>query len=293
MTTRDVMTATPTRTTDPLRRPHYLDVLSAPERYAFKLARLAGVSPAFYAAYGGLHRDLPALTPFAGRHRGARCFILGGGPSLKNIDPAPLRNEVTFAVNGIFLIYDWLGFEPTYYVVEDFLVFEDRWQDILARVQASTCFFPVQFRQPPFDRPSHHYFRAIYDFDPRAGFPRFSTNAARLLWIGGTVTYICLQLAFYMGFREIYLLGLDHNYQRPAHVAAEGEVWTSHGADPNHFHPDYFGPGYRWHDPRVGRMEAAYRKARGVCDQHGVRVANATVGGHLEVFERVDYASLF
>ncbi len=274
-------------------KPHYLDGLAHWERILFKWARLAACSRAFYAGYEAWHDDLPALTPFAGRHAGQRCFIMGGGPSLKLIDPAPLRNEVTFGVNGIFLIYDWLGFEPSYYVVEDFLVFEDRWREILQRVQASTCFFPSHFDYPDFVRDNHHYFRAIYDFEPRSGFPRFSRNAARLMWIGGTVTYICLQLALYMGFKEVYLIGMDHNYRRPAHVESVGDVWTSHGDDPNHFHPQYFGAGYRWHDPQVERMETAYHKAREVYDGAGAKVFNATVGGHLEVFERVDYASLF
>src|SRR3546814_955758 len=100
------------------------------------------------------------------------------------------------------------------------------------------------------------------DLDPHSGFPRFSTNAARLIWIGGTVTYVCLQLAFYMGFDEVYLVGMAHNYARPDHVQSVGTVWTSNGEDPNNFHPDYFGKGYRWNDPMVWRMEVAYRKAR-------------------------------
>ena len=273
--------------------PHYLDGMNAGERLAFKAARALGLSRAYYGAYAACHRDLPAIAGFAARHAGQRCFILGGGPSLKLIDPSPLKNEVTFAVNGIFLIYDWLGFKPSYYVVEDFLVYADRWAEIRARVRASTCFFPEHFRHPAFTRGNHHYFRALYDFDPGAGFPNFSLNAARILWIGGTVTYICLQLALYMGFKEVYLVGMDHNYHRPQHVQSVGDVWTSHGDDPNHFHPDYFGAGYRWHDPQVDRMETAYRKARDVYAAHDATVFNATRGGHLEVFARVDYASLF
>ena len=274
-------------------KPHYLDGFAPWERILFKCARLARCSRGFYAGYQAWHDDLSAITPFADRHAGQRCFIMGGGPSLKLINPAPLRDEFTFGVNGIFLIHDWLGFEPSYYVVEDFLVFEDRWREIRERVRASTCFFPSHFQHADFVRDNHRYFRAIYDFDPCGGFPRFSRNAARVLWIGGTVTYICLQLALYMGFTEVYLIGMDHNYRRPEHVRSVGDVWTSHGDDPNHFHPQYFGAGYRWHDPQVERMETAYRKAREVYERAGAKVYNATVGGHLDVFKRADYASLF
>jgi hypothetical protein len=274
-------------------QPHYLDVMSPLERLAFKALRSTGRSKLFYRGFETWHRDIPDIASYRNRHRGQRCFILGGGPSLKKIDPSKLRDEVTFAVNGIFLIYDWLRFEPNYYVVEDFLVFEDRWRDIKQKVARSTCFFPVHFHYPEFHRDNHHYLRAIYDFDPRSGFPRFSTNAARLVWIGGTVTYVCMQLAFYMGFDEVYLVGMDHNYERPGHVQSVGSVWTSHGEDPNHFHPEYFGKGYRWHDPMVSRMEVAYREAKKVFEAHGRVVKNATVGGQLEVFERVKYERLF
>ncbi len=60
-----------------------------------------------------------------------------------------------------------------------------------------------------------------------------------------------------------------------------------------HFHPDYFGKGYRWHDPRTDRMERAFIRAREAFEADGRKVYNATVGGKLEVYERVAYASLF
>src|SRR3546814_9326201 len=87
--------------------------MSQLEKLAFKALRYAGHSKLFYGAFQGLHRDIPDIAQFKDRHRGERCFILGGGPSLKKIDPGKLRNEVKFAVNGIFLIYEWIGFEPT------------------------------------------------------------------------------------------------------------------------------------------------------------------------------------
>lgn len=270
-----------------------LKIYSPAELFAYKLARLLHIRKTFHELYGLTRLPLEAIKKYRNLHRGQRCFIMGGGPSLKEIDPTPLQREFTFGVNGSFLIFDWLGFQPTYYVVEDTLVYEDRWQDIKARVIDSDCFFPVQFANPEFDRPNHHYFRAIYELDEAAGFPRFSRNPSRVVWIGGTVTYVCMQLAYYMGFKEIYLVGMDHNYERPAHVESEGDVWQSHGTDPNHFHPDYFGAGYRWHDPKVWRMEIAYKKAKQVFENDGRRIFNATAGGKLEVFQRVNYSDLF
>ncbi len=267
-------------------------VFSPTERWACQVTKRIGLRRLFYAWYQATRRDLPGIEHFRDLHKGQRCFILGGGPSLKQHDPATLASEFTFATNGIFLIYDWLGFEPTYYAVEDFLVYDDRFQDIKDYVRTSTCFFPLQFECHGFNRPNHHYYRGIYEFDEDANWPAFSKEPARLLFSGGTVTYTCMQLAYFMGFEEVVLLGMDHSYAKPPDVIVRSNDWTSQSDDPNHFHPDYFGKGYRWHAPRTDRMEKAYAKARAVFERNGRRIVNATSGGKLEVFERVDYDSL-
>ena len=103
-----------------------------------------------------------------------------------------------------------------------------------------------------------------------------------------------LQLAYYLGASKIYLIGFDHNYAPPsAQDNVKGSVITSAVADVNHFDARYFGAGYRWHDPNIERMERAYLCAKRFLDAKGVQVFNATHGGALEVFPRVDYDLLF
>jgi hypothetical protein len=98
------------------------------------------------------------------------------------------------------------------------------------------------------------------------------------------------ELAYYLGILEVYLIGVDHSYQPPAKVdEVNGTVITSRSIDLNHFHPDYFGPGYRWHDPKVQRMEMAYMEAERFFKSHGGVIYNATIGGQLEVFPRVEF----
>ncbi len=272
---------------------YYRQLFSSPEWYALRAASLVGKKRWFYAAYRKLKSRRADIQRLHNIHAGDRCFILGGGPSLLKMNPAHLVDEITFGVNGCFLIFDWLGFHPSYYVVEDSLVYEDRRDEILHSVTQSRALFPIQFRTSAFDRANFSYFRAVYDLDERPGWPAFSTNCSELVWIGGTVTYVCLQLAYYMGVRDVYLIGMDHTYTKPGHTITRGTEWTSQGNDPNHFHPDYFGKGMRWHDPRLDRMEKAYRAADGAFRRAGRRIWNATCGGALEVFDRVDYETLF
>lgn len=220
-------------------------------------------------------------------HRGQRCFVLGGGPSLAAMDLSRLRDEVTIGSNAIFLLFDRMGFAPTYYTVEDTLVAEDRAREIGA-LAGPTKVLPwaLSYCLRHDERTIWVDFRYRYP-DP----PRFSPDLARAAYWGGTVTFFNLQLAYYLGCRDVYLLGVDHSYRVP--TDREGSVIVSREADVNHFHPDYFGPGFRWHDPMVERMERAYLCAREFAAGHDLRIWNATVGGRLEVFPRVDFDTLF
>ena len=56
---------------------------------------------------------------------------------------------------------------------------------------------------------------------------------------------------------------------------------------------DYFGAGKKWHDPHVDRMFKHYEEANIVCKSIGINIYNATIGGKLEVFPRVNYLDLF
>ena len=232
------------------------------------------------------------LKTFANKYSGRRAFIIGNGPSLNNMDLTKLRNEVTFGVNSIFYNFERMGFKPTLYVVEDKLVAEDRSEEI-SKLTGMVKIFGTELKYCLKDSQDTIWANVIYDFSNYPGFPHFSKDASQCLWVGGTVSYLCMQLAYYMGFNEVYLVGFDHNYTIPSDANVEGTVITSSSNDPNHFHPEYFGKGKRWHDPRLDRMEKAYRRAREVFEANGRKIFNATKGGKLEVFPRIDYDNLF
>lgn len=224
-----------------------------------------------------------------------RCFVIGNGPSLNKTDLTKLAGEVTFAVNGFFLKVPEIGWKPTFYVVEDHLVAEDRKPQIDA-FKGPIKLFPAYLGYC-FDASPDTIF---YNHRPRKSYPHgfdFSTDAAEVTYTGCTVTFSCLQLAYYLGFKEIYLIGVDADYALPSDVEQKKSygvgVLDMKSDDPNHFDPNYFGKGYRWHDPQVDKMLEAYQEARNVAEANGRQILNATVGGKLEVFKRVSYDSLF
>jgi hypothetical protein len=236
------------------------------------------------------------LKKFHNIHQGKRCFIIGNGPSLNKTDLSLLADEYTIGVNGIFYKYDEIQFSPTYYVVEDDHVIADNLRKI-GEIDYAVKFFPDDYADLIDSADDTFFMPADFGFyiksHPYYETPRFSKDITEAVYTGQTVTYINLQLAYYMGFSEVYLIGVDFSYTIPDSAKIDGLTIVSQDDDPNHFHPDYFGKGKKWHDPKLYNCLKSYRFAKKVFEEDGRKIYNATIGGNLEVFERVDYYSLF
>lgn len=215
-------------------------------------------------------------------HSGERCFIIGNGPSLKNTDLTKLKNEFTFGMNRFYLAFPELGFKTSLLLTVNDLVIEQCAEDI--RALPIPTF--VSWRGRKWIQPAEnlHYLYTSYQL------PGFSKDASGRLWEGATVTYVAMQLAYYMGFKQVVLIGVDHNF------TTQGKPNTtvvSGGDDPNHFNASYFGKGFRWQLPDLDTSELAYTMAREAYHTEGREIIDATVGGKLTVFPKVDYESLF
>ena len=180
------------------------------------------------------------LLHFKAKHRGERAFIIGNGPSLNKCDLRALKGETTFGVNAIYLNRARMGFYPTYYVVEDDFVAEDRAGEI-NRLVGPTKFFGNYVKYCLRSSPDVIWINLRMNYGPYPGFPHFSRNAARMVWVGGTVAYVCLQLAYYMGVAEIYLIGFDHSYSDTKRREGRGR-WDSVSFK----RPQSFQPGLFW-----------------------------------------------
>jgi hypothetical protein len=227
--------------------------------------------------------SLARLQPLSNKYDGQRCFILGNGPSLRFTDLSRLRDEQTFGLNRIYLAFPDLGFSTKYLVSVNELVLEQCAAEI--RALEMPRFITWRARQAFQGDP-----RTIFLDTDFTGPENFSGNAAGRLFEGFTVTYVALQLAFFMGFSQVILVGVDHAFetQGPAN-----QTVTSTGDDPNHFSPAYFGKGFRWQLPDLEGSERAYRLAHQAYEAAGRTILDATIGGKLTVFPKVDYSTLF
>lgn len=240
--------------------------------------------------------DSNKIKAMKNKFEGERCFIIGNGPSLNKTDLTKLENEYTFGVNSIFLKSESIDFKPTFYVVEDSHVFLDNIEEINS-YDAEYKIFPINYKSFVKDKDKCIFFRMNEGFyrneSPNYCIPRFSADLSKRIYCGQSVTMINLQLAYYMGFKEVYLVGMDFSYVIPdsAEITSDGILSTED--DPNHFHPDYFGKGKKWHDPHLDRVLNSYKMNKLVFEADQRKIYNATAGGKLEIFERIDFDKLF
>ena len=239
------------------------------------------------------HKTLESLKD---KYKGKRCFILGNGPSLNKCDLSFLKDEYSFAVNGIFYKTKEMGYRPNFYMVEDNHVVYDN----LKKINAYKCaykFFPNSYKNIIVPDETTIFMPTDFGFyrenHPDYCKARFSKNVANEIFTGQSVTIMQLQMAYHLGFSEVYLIGMDFSYALPESTIVEGVNYTSQEDDVNHSHPDYFGKGKKWHDPKLERVLQNYEKCKEEFEADGRKIYNATVGGKLELFERKDFNKLF
>lgn len=233
-----------------------------------KMLRLTGLSK---------HSRFEKLKEIKNKHKGERVFIIATGPSLKLGDLEKLKNEVTFSMNSICLAFEETDWRPTYYAIQDLGVYRKFEQEI-ANLECKGKFVSngiAKQKEIPNDYFVYPLNLLNHSFSHRKYNTKFSDDAFSVVYDGYNITYSIIQLAVYMGFKEIYLLGTDCDYS---------SSMNHHFKEYGIVDPSFLSAGER--------MTCAYQEARKYADRHPIQIYNATRGGKLEVFERVNLDEL-
>jgi tetratricopeptide (TPR) repeat protein len=230
-----------------------------------------------------LEKSQEKIRQFHNKHLGERCVIIGNGPSLNEMDLSFLKDEICFGTNKIFLGFERWNFSPTYYVAVNPHVIEQS----VDQIRNISCPKFIGNRGVSFFDPSDDLIFIKTFPSPEEA---FSKSPDVGLNEGSTVTYVAMQLAYYMGFSEVILIGVDH------HFVTQGtpyEAVVSGGNDPNHFDPNYFGKGLKWQLPDLDASEKSYQVAKKVFEESGRKIIDATVNGRCQTFPKQDYKKIF
>lgn len=219
------------------------------------------------------NEKLECLKDAYAMHR--RCFIVATGPSLREEDLQILNYNHEFCISMNRIYMHRRTWRPDVYVCTDsFLIKESEYE--IDKYESRIKLIGDSFQD--FWEREHSSTYKIHTLaqDSYNVLPKFSEDISQKVYGGATVTYPCIQIAIYLGFKEIYLLGVDCNYIKNS---TNNYFFASDSVDKKCHHED--------------RMVLSYRAAKKYADEHGINIYNATRGGALEVFERVDFDSLF
>lgn len=228
-------------------------------------------------------RSLARLGALRDAHAGKPCVVIGNGPSMRGFDLSRIAGLHAFCLNRGYLMWNEQGLTPDFVVAVNPLVIGQ----FAAGLQAAGRLrFAPWLLRGNFDAADDDlvFFEERWD---RA----FLTDARDGVASLATVTNTALQLAWHMGFSTVVLLGIDHRFAA-AGRGRPNELVVQDRDDVDHFRPDYFAPGTRWHLPDLAASEAGYALARRAFEGAGRRIVNATPGTGLDIFEKADLAAV-
>lgn len=218
-----------------------------------------------------------SILDLKGRFANKPLLIVANGPSLNKTPLDEFDGIPSIGMNKIDLIYGRVKWRPSLVVCTNHLVAQQNAEKFLMNPVPvylswrTRWFIPGQFKDK------------LNFFLEKVDIP-FSHDCAKGIAGGATVTYAALQLAYYMDADPVIIVGLDHSFDSkgPAH-----NIERRTGQDNNHFDPNYFAHGQLWGVPNLTKSEEQYQEAKDNFDKKGVQVYDATIGGRLEIFQKI------
>jgi len=221
-------------------------------------------------------RSRKKLKAYKDKYTAKKAVIVCNGPSLLKTDLSLLEGIFTFGLNKINLLFDKSNFRPSCIVAVNSLVIEQN-ADFFTQTK-----LPLFLDSNGMKIVKHRDNVIFIHESPQR---KFAQNCSMSVNYGGTVTFVAMQLAFHMGFEHVALIGCDHNFavKGPARITV-----TAGDRDDSHFDPRYFSGGVKWQLPDLPASEFSYSLAKEAYENSGRILFNATDGGHLEIFSRIE-----
>ena len=233
---------------------------------------------------GFKEQNLKKINSLMQKHYGERCFIIGNGPSLKIDDLNQLINEVTFASNKVYLAFDKTNWRPSYYSVCDTLVAKNNWKRI-KNLSVNQVHLDIIRPRSYFLYRQFLWVSALPQLNFKTEKLMFSENVVSGAYVGGSVIYFQIKLAYWMGFKEVILLGVDFSFKDYDDTKNNGIIVSK--GESNHFLPEYRTKGEKWNVPLLDKQKAAFEVANELFNGAGRKIFNASRYTKLNVFEKL------
>ena len=209
-------------------------------------------------------------------HRGERCFLIGSGPSLNETNLGLIRYELSYGVNTLYRGLDKFKIKCKYWGAVDGKLFAAQHKELL---NLKTTLFLAEHAGQRFLEQKETYLKnsrnapiVLRNLGSMNIWNKFSEDITKGVYSGGSSIIQALQVLYYMGFQEVVLIGCDC------------------GTKDGH---------YRFEDTPVANpmgkgicgdwkyLIDAFKVCKKAFEDDDRTILNATVGGELEVFERI------
>lgn len=217
--------------------------------------------------------------------KGKRCFVIGNGPSLSLDDLEKLKNEVTFGCNNIINLFDKTDWRPTCFFCEDSIFTQKHFSNKqqISYILDNCKYVMTSLRNDVYKNYGLTFENLYYYLGKRLNDTfEFSEDISKIVYSAGTTLYSILQFAVYMGFKEIYLLGVDSIFKKE--ILKNGKIRINDVKNHMQLMNQEDGKGVYY----IDMIEEAFKYAKKYAKIRGFHIYNATRGGKLEVFKRVN-----
>jgi len=273
---------------------------------AYKLFRNKKNVPVYYDSHNNTITQKAILAEnvsLQNVHAGKRCFIVGTGSSIKKQDLKLLKNELCIGLNEFFLHEDYREIKPKYLAFSGFgihnvptekhLVWYKNYEQTLNGISTpliNICDYNFIRKNQLLENSGVKFMNYLNSFDKLS---ENGIDATNDLYASSSVSVMALQLAIYMGFSEIFLVGFDHDW-----------LLRMFDKQPTHFYNHDKSIIYKGHNEVEGitvlseltsnaNLFSNYTFLKSFADKKNIRIFNATEGGMLDVFPRVHFQSIF
>lgn len=212
-----------------------------------------------------------------------RCYILGAGPSLSNIDLDLLIGQKVITVNRLYLLESYEALSPIFHCALDPAmcngVYKEEFYDVITSHPSIN--YLLSGNVPNSFRELENTFICQVGLIPSKIVKPFRLDLPSAAF--ANVVQFALELAMYMGFKEIILLGCDFNQfasRTDSHVYDDRVAANKRTLSMTHELLTHM------------IMLLQYEYIKEYADLRGISIFNATEGSLLDVFEMKKFDDL-
>lgn len=242
-------------------------------------------------------------TSLKGSQLGGRCFIVGNGPSAAQLDLSLLQGEMIFSVSNGYLHPDFACYRPRFHCVPQITYGKMTEADVVAWFTemhahlGNAILFLSATEAKLVEQYGLFQGRIVHYLVLQNGLEAYSHSSAvdlsKPLPRVESVPVMAIMIAMYLGFKEIYLLGVDHDHFKTGAYEYPFELKVQRGKDVSvaqdgkvliDRHDDFHS---------LARLWSQYRSLKQIAWSNNIHIFNATLGGELDEFPRKSFNTLF